>query len=61
MKEAIVLLNMGGPNNLREVEMFLTNMFNDPAIIRTKSNLLRRFNTLIYTRRQVIYNLFMVS
>ena len=43
MKEAIVLLNMGGPNNLREVEMFLTNMFNDPAIIRTKSPLLRRF------------------
>lgn len=43
MKEAIVLLNMGGPNNLREVEMFLTNMFNDPAIIRTKSNLMRRF------------------
>ncbi|MFA6188365.1 MAG: ferrochelatase [Sulfuricurvum sp.] len=43
MKEAIILLNMGGPNNLREVEMFLTNMFNDPAIIRTKSSLLRRF------------------
>jgi ferrochelatase len=43
MKEAIVLLNMGGPNNLREVEMFLTNMFNDPAIIRTKSNFVRRF------------------
>lgn len=43
MKEAIILLNMGGPNNLREVEMFLTNMFNDPAIIRTKSTLLRRF------------------
>lgn len=43
MKEAIVLLNMGGPNNLSEVEMFLHNMFNDPCIIRTKSNLLRRF------------------
>lgn len=43
MKEAIVLLNMGGPNNLREVEMFLHNMFNDPYIIRTKSKLLRRF------------------
>lgn len=43
MKEALLLLNMGGPNNLREVEMFLTNMFNDPAIIRTKSTLLRRF------------------
>ncbi|HEX5330960.1 ferrochelatase [Sulfuricurvum sp.] len=43
MKEAIVLLNMGGPNNLDEVEMFLHNMFNDPYIIRTKSSLLRRF------------------
>lgn len=43
MKEAIVLLNMGGPNNLNEVEMFLHNMFNDPYIIRTKSSLLRRF------------------
>lgn len=49
MKEAIVLLNMGGPNNLREVEMFLTNMFNDPAIIRTKSNALRRFIAGIIT------------
>jgi len=49
MKEAIVLLNMGGPNNLREVEMFLTNMFNDPAIIRTKSNLFRRFIAGIIT------------
>ncbi len=43
MREAIVLLNMGGPNNLNEVEMFLHNMFNDPYIIRTKSTLLRRF------------------
>jgi len=42
-KEAIVLLNMGGPNNLQEVEIFLHNMFNDPYIIRTKSALLRRF------------------
>lgn len=49
MKEAIVLLNMGGPNNLREVEMFLTNMFNDPAIIRTKSPLLRRLIAGIIT------------
>lgn len=43
MKEAIVLLNMGGPNNLGEVQLFLHNMFNDPYIIRTKSALLRRF------------------
>lgn len=49
MKEAIVLLNMGGPNNLREVEIFLTNMFNDPAIIRTKSTFLRRLIAGIIT------------
>lgn len=42
-KEAIILLNMGGPNNLHEVEMFLTNMFNDPYILTMKSRLLRKF------------------
>ncbi len=40
-KEAIVLLNMGGPNNLEEVEMFLTNMFKDENILTIKSDLLR--------------------
>ena len=43
MKEAIILLNMGGPNNLDEVELFLKNMFNDPNILTMKSSLLRRF------------------
>jgi len=33
MKRAILLMNMGGPNNLNEVEVFLTNMFNDKNII----------------------------
>lgn len=33
MKKAIVLLNMGGPNNLDEVGVFLNNMFNDKRII----------------------------
>ena len=33
MKRAILLMNMGGPNNLDEVEVFLTNMFNDKRII----------------------------
>ncbi|MEA3371949.1 MAG: ferrochelatase [Campylobacterota bacterium] len=42
-KEAVILLNMGGPNNLEEVEMFLTNMFNDKNILTMKSNLLRKF------------------
>lgn len=33
MKRAVVLLNMGGPNNIEEVEVFLNNMFNDKRII----------------------------
>lgn len=33
MKRAVLLLNMGGPNNLDEVEVFLNNMFNDKRII----------------------------
>ncbi len=42
-KEAVVLLNMGGPNNLDEVEMFLKNMFSDKNILTMKSDLLRKF------------------
>lgn len=37
MKKAILLLNMGGPNNLDEVKVFLKNMFNDKAIIGAPS------------------------
>jgi len=33
MKRAILLLNMGGPNNLDEVQIFLHNMFNDKNVI----------------------------
>jgi len=42
-KEAVILLNMGGPNNLDEVEMFLKNMFADKNILTMKSDLLRKF------------------
>ncbi|WP_345980960.1 ferrochelatase [Sulfurimonas sp. HSL3-2] len=42
-KDAVILLNMGGPNDLNEVELFLKNMFNDPNILTMKSGLLRRF------------------
>ncbi len=42
-KEAIILLNMGGPNNIDEVEMFLTNMFQDKNILTMKSDILRSF------------------
>lgn len=41
-KEAIILLNMGGPNNLHEVELFLKNMFNDKNILTMKSDLVRK-------------------
>jgi ferrochelatase len=34
---------MGGPNNLKEVEVFLENMFADPNILTMKSNILRKF------------------
>ena len=41
-KEAVILLNMGGPNNLNEVEMFLKNMFADKNILTMKSNAIRK-------------------
>jgi protoporphyrin/coproporphyrin ferrochelatase len=49
MKEAIILLNMGGPNNLSEVELFLKNMFNDPNILTMKSGALRKFIATMIT------------
>ena len=48
-KNAIVLLNMGGPNDLYEVQTFLHNMFNDPNILTMKSALLRRFIASVIT------------
>ena len=53
-KEAIVLLNMGGPNNLDEVEVFLKNMFNDKNILTMKSDLLRSFvaSMIVFSRAE---------
>jgi len=53
-KEAIVLLNMGGPNNLEEVEVFLKNMFADKNILTMKSGLLRKFvgSMIVFTRTE---------
>ncbi|MDX9814246.1 MAG: ferrochelatase [Sulfurimonas sp.] len=61
-KDAIVLLNMGGPNNLEEVELFLINMFNDKNILTVKSSLLRAFIAKMITffrteKAQEIYKL----
>ena len=33
MKKAILLFNLGGPDKLENVEPFLFNLFNDPAIL----------------------------
>lgn len=49
MQKAVVLLNMGGPNNLDEAQLFLHNMFNDPNIITVKSAFLRRFIAFMIT------------
>lgn len=37
LKLAVVLLNLGGPASLDEVEPFLRNLFSDPAIVRLPS------------------------
>ena len=37
MKKAVILFNLGGPDNLESVEPFLFNLFNDPAIINIPS------------------------
>ncbi|MFZ9660122.1 MAG: ferrochelatase [Arcobacteraceae bacterium] len=52
MKKAIVLLNMGGPNNLDEVKVFLTNMFNDKYIIGAPKPIRKMIAWLITTLRE---------
>ena len=42
MKKALLLLNMGGANNLDDVEIFLKNMFDDPYILGIKNKFLRK-------------------
>lgn len=51
MKKAIVLLNMGGPNNIDEVKVFLSNMFNDKNIIAAPKLIRSMIAKLIVWRR----------
>lgn len=51
MRVAVVLFNLGGPGSLDEVEPFLFNLFNDPAIIRVP-NPLRWLIAKIISRRR---------
>jgi ferrochelatase len=51
VKKAIVLMNMGGPNNLDEVKVFLNNMFNDKYIIGAPQPIRAMIAWLITTLR----------
>lgn len=52
-KNALVLLNMGGPRNKEELELFLRNMFNDKNILTMKSDLLRSMiaSLIVFSRK----------
>lgn len=52
MKQALVLLNMGGPNNLDEVPLFLKNMFNDPNILSIPNPIRKFVAFMIITARK---------
>ena len=52
MKKAVVLMNMGGPNNLDEVEVFLKNMFNDKYIIGAPQPIRAMIGFMITTLRK---------
>ena len=52
MKKAVVLMNMGGPNNIDEVEVFLKNMFNDKYIIGAPQPIRAMIGLLITTLRK---------
>ena len=51
MSKAILLLNMGGPNNLEEVELFLRNMFSDENILQTNSLIRKLIGSIIVKKR----------
>ncbi len=51
MKKAIILFNLGGPDKLDNVEPFLFNLFNDPAILNLPNFLRFPLAKLIANRR----------
>jgi len=54
MKKAVILFNLGGPDNLENVEPFLFNLFNDPAILNLPTFLRYPLAKLISNRRAPI-------
>ncbi|MDY3133287.1 MAG: ferrochelatase, partial [Campylobacter lanienae] len=53
MKKVVVLLNMGGVDELAQVRVFLKNMFNDPYILGIKNRYLRAFVASMITTMRV--------
>jgi len=51
MKQALLLLNMGGPNTLDEVELFLRNMFADKNILTMNRHLRKFVANIIISKR----------
>jgi ferrochelatase len=54
MKVAVMLFNLGGPNKLDNVEPFLFNLFNDPAILNLPSFIRYPLAKLISKKRTPI-------
>ena len=50
-KKALLLLNMGGPNNIDEVELFLRNMFADKNILTMNSYMRKFIANMIISKR----------
>lgn len=51
-KHAVILLNMGGPNNLDEVPLFLKNMFNDKYILPIPFSPIRKLVSSYITKKR---------
>jgi protoporphyrin/coproporphyrin ferrochelatase len=54
MKKAIILFNLGGPDKIENVEPFLFNLFNDPAILNLPTIIRYPLAKLISNRRAPI-------
>ena len=54
MKKAVILFNLGGPDKLENVEPFLFNLFNDPAILNLPGFFRYPLAKLIANRRAPI-------
>ena len=50
-KQALLLLNMGGPNNIEEVELFLRNMFADKNILTMNPYTRKLVSAIIINKR----------